>query len=601
MTIRSVAVRTALTTAAAAMTLLTAAPAAHATSTPASADIVAWQRSGRPDRLLVVRPGTIGLLDHGSVVRRLYPAFGPLQLSWLAANAGPGWVSYQSGKTRSVRMATAVLLTPGTTLKIGSATGPVHMAAGRTAASGTWITGSHATLDIDDATLTSVAANGTVPAAPDTAGRPYLAMGSGGTMTIRNTTVTGFGRPGSAPARESGVTWGKDSTGSATGSTFRAGRTGLRLTGSTGVTLNTVTAEGSTEDGVVLGGDSDTVVHALTAEANGRNGVVVGGTHHRTLTGVTTRDNQVAGVRAAALRGLTLDGAASHGDRHSGIRLLSCAACAVTKPVVDGAPVGIDVSGAGSRVTVAEPALTGSRGRSGITLAAGIAGATVSGGRVSGFDHGIAVAASHVAVSGTTVSDAGTGVVIYGKASQVALHAVRISGGRVGVTASGTTSGVTLAGVRISGASGKGLSSASPDLRVTGGSVSGSTTAVDLEARSSLDRLSVSGARRGVHLAAGVQASGDSLDVLALRKGVEADSGARMVLTDSRVRAPIALDGEGSVRRDASTTITLPPFPWLGAAALAAITLAVVLQSIHQVRHRGAPRPRVAAHVRNTA
>ncbi|MDX6328228.1 MAG: hypothetical protein QOI83_611, partial [Streptomycetaceae bacterium] len=91
------------------------------------------------------------------------------------------------------------------------------------------------------------------------------------------------------------------------------------------------------------------------------------------------------------------------------------------------------------------------------------------------------------------------------------------------------------------------------------------------------------------------------LDVLAERKGIEVGRKARMDLTDSRVRAPIALSGQGSVQRHGNTQVTLPPFPWLGFAALLALTLAAGLQTVHQVRHRRTPLPRVAGHIRNIA
>lgn len=594
-------IRTALAAAVATTALLTvAAPAAHAADSPAAQDIAAWARSGHPDRLMVIRPGSIALVHHGTVVNRLYPAWGAVPFSWLAANAGSQWVGYDSG-SRTVRVRAAVLLTPGTTLNVGRGTSTVLLTAGKTAASGTWIRGSRATLDIDGVTLASATPGGTRPAPAGTAGRPYLAMGAGGRMDITDTTVTGFGRPGSAPPLESGVTWGKGSTGSADGSTFQGNRTGLRLAGSHGVTLDKVTVKDSVEDGLVLSGDQDTGVRSLTSEANGRNGVSVGGTDGRILSGVTTREDKGVGIKATAQRGLTLTAPVSHADGGGGIRLVSCAYCTVQAAAVDGAPVGVAVSGAGAQVTVGGPRLSGGAGGAGVSLAADIAAATVTGGTIGGYDQGIAVAGPNATVDGTAITGARTGVAVYGHAAHVALRRVKVTGGRVGVTASGTTSGVTLSGVSISDVSGKGLSSASPGLQVTGGSVSGGTTAVDLGASARLRALTVSGARRGVHLAAGVRATGEGLDVLAERKGIEADARARMSITDSRVRAPVALAGKGSVKRLGHTTISLPPFPWLGFAALVALTLAVVLQSVHQVRHRKTPRPRVAAHVRNIA
>ncbi|MBW8800760.1 MAG: right-handed parallel beta-helix repeat-containing protein [Streptomyces sp.] len=589
----------------AAALLAAVAPAAHAAGgTGGDPDVAAWQRSGRPDRLMVIRPGTVALVSHGSVVKRLYPQYGPLPLSWLAANAGGEWIGHapaKTGRSKTVRINTAVLLTPGTTLQMGRRTPTVLMTAGKTPASGTWIRGSRATLDIDGVTLASAAADGSTPAPADLAGRPYLAMGAGGRMTIDDAQVTGLGRGADAPARESGITWGRAATGSATGSTFQGDRTGLRLTGSTGVELDKVTVKDAVQDGVVLDGDRGTTVRGLTVEGSGGNGVTVGGTDRRSLSGVTTSDSHGTGIKATAQHGLTLTATASHHDAGGGVRLISCVSCALDKTVVDGASSAISVSGQGARVTVRDARLTGGADGAGVTLAADIAGATVTGGTISGFDRGIAIGGPDVRVDGTTVSGAGTGVKIYGHASDAALNSVVVHGGRAGVTASDATRGVVLTGVRISGVSGKGLASASTGLTVSGGSVSGALTAVDLGASARLEKLTVSDARRGMHLASGVHAAADGLDILAERKGIEADAGAWISITDSRVRAPTALSGKGTIKRLGHTEVTLPPFPWLGFAALVALTLAVLLQTVHQVRHRRTPRPRVAAHVRNTA
>ncbi|MFE6893576.1 right-handed parallel beta-helix repeat-containing protein [Streptomyces sp. NPDC057694] len=553
-------------------------------------DVAAWARNGRPERLVVLRPGTVALVRRGVVVRRLYPGPGAVTPGWLSANAGKGWITYTPGTQPTMRVRAAILLTPGSALQIRPADGTVLMATGRTAASGTWIKGSRAVLDLAGATLRSA---GRGPA------RPYLAMGAGGRMDIVRSSVTGLGRAG--PAAQSGVTWGRGSTGSAVLSVFHGNRTGLRLTGAHGVRLDRVTVTGSAEDGVVLNGDRGTTVRALSAVAGGRHGVVVGGTDGRVLTGVATRANRGTGIKITPQRRLTLTAPVSDGDGSGGIRLMSCASCTVRGPVVRATPAALTVLGADSRVTVSEPDLTGDGSGTGISLAAGIGGATVHGGRAAGFARAVEVAGARVVVDGTTLSDCATGVAVRGRAGPVALRGLDVRARRFGITASGTTRGVSLSGVRIGGTTVKGLSSASPGLRVSGGSVTGALTAVDLRGSARLDRLAVSGAGRGMHLAPGARVSAVGLDVLARRKGVDADEGARLDLTDSRVRAAVALSGDGSVRRHGATEISLPPFPWLGLAALVALGLAVLLQTVHQVRHRRTASPRVAAHVRNTA
>ncbi|MFE9602773.1 right-handed parallel beta-helix repeat-containing protein [Streptomyces hokutonensis] len=594
-------ISTAVTVAVTVLTALSAVSAAMspaAAADPAQSDLAAWQRNGKPDRLIVIRPGVVDLVHHGVIEARRSPGAGDVRMSWLAANAGPDWITQDSDDPSAVQIRAAVLLTPGTTLRIGRVTKKVLFTAGGSAASGTWIRGSRATLDIRDTTLAAVGPGGG-DLADGTGPRPYLYMGAGGRLDISDSTVSGFGLSGRAPSRFSGVTWGKGSTGSAVRSTFQGNRTGLRLAGSVGVRLNDVTAKDSAEDGFVLNRDTGTSVTGLTARSNGRNGVTVGGTDGRTLSRVTTRDNKGFGVRATPQNGLSLVRADSGSDRGGGIRLLSCVNCTVSDATVRHTKTAVSVTGPGSQVTVDKPRL--SDGRTGISLGEDIRSATVTGGTVGDFTRGVSVSGPRVTVAGTRIDGSRTGISVAGRAHDVALREVTIAGSRTAVTAAATTTGVSLTSVQVRNASGKGLASASTGLRIKGGSVSGAGTAVDLGAPARLDGLTITGAQRGIHLSRAVRATGTELDVLAERKGIEADRGAVIDITDSRVRAPLAMAGDGEIVRHGHTEVTLPPFPWLGFAAIVALLSAIGLQTVHQVRHRRTPRPKVARHVRNTA
>lgn len=562
-------------------------------SDPAASDLAAWQRTGQPDRLLVIRPGVVDLVRHGVLESRRFSGSGAIPLSWLVTNTGSEWIDRHGNDLSVVQIRAAVLLSPGSGLRIGAVTKKVLFTTGDSTASATWIRGSRATLDIRDTTLAATGPSG------GTTVRPYISMGAGGRLDITDSTVSGFGLTERASSRFSGVTWGKGSTGSAVGARFEGNRTGLRLEGSAGVRLNNVTVEHSLQDGVVLSGDTGTSAAGLTSRSSGRNGVVVGGTAKRTLSGITTGNSAGIGIRATPQNGLTLTGIQSHSDRGGGIRLLSCAECTITGAVVQGTQVAVAVTGPGSRAVVKAPRLTGSR--TGISLDEDIESATVTGGTVSGFQRGIAVSGPKVTVTGTRIENCLTGISLNGKARHAVLHDVRIDDCRTGMTASATTTDVSLTGVQVTNASGKGLTSASPGLRVTDCRVSGASTAIDLAASALLDKVTITGAHRGIHLTRGVRATGTALDVLAERKGIEADRGAVIDITDSRIRAPLALGGAGRILRHGRTVVTLPPFPWLGGAAILALLTAIALQTVHQVRHRHTPRPQVPRHVRNTA
>ncbi|GAA2274532.1 hypothetical protein GCM10010145_51870 [Streptomyces ruber] len=573
-----------------------AAPGAGAAGDP---DVAAWQRNDRPDRLVVIRPRSVSLVERGTVVRRLVPPAGVVPLSWLATSTGGRWVAYDARDRSTVRVGAALLLTPNTILRVDERTRNVLMAAGTTAASGTWIRGSRAALDIEGVTLTSVGADGSRPAPADAPGRPYVAMGAEGRLDIRGSTITGFGREGRAV--QSGVTWGRMSTGSVTFSTFDGNRTGLRLSGASGVTLREVTVQRSAGDGIVLGEDRATTADGLTAQGNGGGGVVLdGGPDPRVLTGVVTRNNGKAGVRAVDQAGLRLESPVSHGD-DSGIELVACTDCTVSWPTVHGTSRdALRVRGDGGRVTVERPRLNGNGHGTGIRLEPGTTVARVTGGKVVGFARGIDVGGSHAEVADISLADNRVGIGVGGRADRVSLQGLLIRGGHTGVTVGRGTRHVTLSGFGIKGAASKGLVSASPGLRASAGRISGSTSSVVLQARADLSGLTIDETHRAVHLSSGVRATGHDLDILAQRRGIQTDHEARMDLTDSRVRAPMALTGDGRTERHGRTTVSLPPFPWLGVAALSALLLAAVLQTVHQVRHRRTPRPKVATHVRNT-
>ncbi|MFJ9709425.1 right-handed parallel beta-helix repeat-containing protein [Streptomyces sp. NPDC101234] len=573
------------------------ASTAHAAD-PAQSALAAWQRVGRPDRLIVIRPGAVDLVHQGVLVSRRGRKAGAVPMSWLVADTGPNWIAQSADDPSVVQVKAAILLSPGAGLRIGEVSKKVLFTAGDSATSATWIRGSRASLDIRDTTLAAAGPDGGSPGDSSPV-RPYIYMGAGGRLDVTDSTVTGFGLRGKAPANFSGVTWGTGSSGSAVGATFEDNRTGLRVAGATGVRLDDVTAKDSVEDGVVLNRDTGTSVARLTAAGSGRDGVVVGGTAGRSLSGVTTRDSKGTGVKATSQDGLRLLGVDSRSDRRGGIRLLSCRNCTVTDAAVQHTDVALAISGPGSAATVDNPRL--SDGRTGISLGKDIRSATVAGGTVSGFERGISVSGPRTTVTRTRVADSRTGITVRDKAHDVALTDVTVAGGRTGVTAASTATHVSLTRARIEDASAKGLTSASPQLLVKGGSVSGANTAVDLRAPARLDGLAVTDAYRGLHLAANVHAAGTGLDVLAEHKGVEADRGAVLDVTDSRVRAPLALAGAGRIMRHGRTQVTLPPFPWLGFAAIVALLASIALQTIHQVRHRGTRAPKVARHVRNTA
>jgi hypothetical protein len=136
---------------------------------------------------------------------------------------------------------------------------------------------------------------------------------------------------------------------------------------------------------------------------------------------------------------------------------------------------------------------------------------------------------------------------------------------------------------------------------ITGGTISGGDTGVDAGAAVSLSGTAISGASIGLHAAAGVEVRADRISIRALRTGAHLEDGGGLLLSGSTVLAPVGI--KGRVVYSGHNTVALPPFPWLGIVAIAAIVLGLLLETVHALRQAGRISTRAVApdHVLNTA
>ena len=141
----------------------------------------------------------------------------------------------------------------------------------------------------------------------------------------------------------------------------------------------------------------------------------------------------------------------------------------------------------------------------------------------------------------------------------------------------------------------------SHDTTITGGKISGGDTGVDTGSAVSLSGTAISGASLGLHAAAGVEVHAAHISIKALRTGAHVEDGGGLALSDSTVLAPVGI--KGRVGYSGHNTVALPPFPWLGIVAIAAIVLGLLLETVHALRQAGRISTRAAApdHVLNTA
>jgi Right handed beta helix region len=136
---------------------------------------------------------------------------------------------------------------------------------------------------------------------------------------------------------------------------------------------------------------------------------------------------------------------------------------------------------------------------------------------------------------------------------------------------------------------------------ITGGTLSGGDTGVDTAAALSVSGTAISGASVGLHAAAGAEVRADRVSINALRTGAHLEAGGGLLLSGSTVLAPVGI--KGRVVYSGHNTVALPPFPWLGVVAIAAIVLGLLLETVHALRQAGRFSTRSTApdHVLNTA
>jgi hypothetical protein len=596
-----------------------------------------WDSHGRPATLTVVGPTRVYVLRDGVLQLNLTRPSGPLSVLWLAQNLPDQWASWPAAGV--ARLNSAVVVTDGSSLTAGSRQlSTLQLTDGASI----WV--GRGSLAATGITITSIAPATGKPLPSTDPARPFVLAGRGATLTLDNVTVTGLGN--SAAPDHAGVTWGKGATGHAAAVKVTGGYAGLRLAASVAVTLRQVTVTGSAKDGLVLVNDTGTTLDSVVSEENGGNGLRLGqGPANRTVAGVTTSGNTGFGIAAGNISGLTIDRLGSSGDTAGGIELTGCAGCTVTAATTTNDHVGVKVSRASSQVKIVGGTFSG--GAYGVFVGAQSTGVTLSGITVQGAaSYGVDVSGRDVTVAGGKIASAGTGVRIGPGSDTVAVNAAAVSGGsRAGVAIAGsnvTVKRTTVQGghdgiqvylnahtveldsdtvtnardaivvakgaaaVRILnpvliGFAGNAISNSSAGLAVTNGRLHGGGTAVATVAPMSLTGTQIDQVTEGMHIGPRVTVNAGRISILAEKTGVSIAPGGRLELADSKVLAPIGIKGD--VRYSGTNVIALPPFPWLGVVAIAAVLLGFILEALHATRQpkRRPTREVAPEHVVNVA
>jgi hypothetical protein len=568
--------------------------AAQRAAAAASATAI-WTRTGRPNQLVIVRGTHIDLAVNGRQTSRAVRPAGPLTVAALAKYLPAGWLNLPGNG--SATLSASIVLTAGTLLDNGPDVRVLNLASGANSNTAAAIWVGRATLNLHGLTINTVD-----PPAGPTAQRGFLVAGSGGTLNIADATLTNLGSPppgtpttpATTPAPptaqpagtriESGLMYAPGSTGSIMRSTLKGNGVGLELSGSRNVHLDTVTVAQSRSDGLLLRGDQGTTMKAVHSQHNQGNGVLVSGpSGNRPISGFDTLGNQRFGLAVTHQNGPQISDVSTSRDQGGGIRLTGTTGASLTNVATSDSPVGVLANGSSKQLKLTGLRITG--GQRGIVATDGVGTVEIASAQIrDAAQTGIALAATDSNMHQVTIQDSTTGVQVGGRAARTTVTDTHITGGHTGIRVAKDTQVVTLNQITTDGVSGIGISTASPGIKIINARISGGTTGINTRAAADISGTAVSGVSEAIHSGPSAKVTGEKVDLLGANSGIKVDPTGVFLLTDSRVRAHLALRGQ--VDLFGQNTISPPPFNWIGAFGILFVALALLLELAHFSRQR---------------
>jgi hypothetical protein len=538
-----------------------------------------WESHGRPNRLIIVRADTVDTVEAGGLLVQAPRVPGPATLAELAAVAPAGWVVLGPSTPRISAM---VVLGPKVVLDLHGAGPTVQLVGGPTAAEAASIHTGSGQLSAQRITVTSVdpATGLPMPLGP---GRPFVSVGVGGRLLATDATFSDLGTPITEPDGRPGVGFGAGSNGSLVRTSLLRNSAGLRLNGSSGVRLESVLITGSAADGLVLRGDRGTRMSDVRVEHNGGNGVLVTGpSTDRPVTGIATSGNAAFGVALVGQTGSRVAGVTSYADGAGGLQLSAGADVTVAGFDAVDQPIGVLTHVGAARVTLDDVHVIG--GERGVVVDKTTAGLALTGSRIERTAIGVAIAGRGVRLQGVQIGDSRSGVRIERGASDVSTVGLTVSGGQDGVVVAPGTSGVALRDLVTDGVTGYGVRTAGPNTEIVGGRIGGGETGIAADAATTVRDTEISRVDVGIRARSAQPVAVQAVVVIAETSGIAVDTGSRVVLTDSQVRAAEAV--HGAVDLVGHNELSLPPLNALSMIGIPLVVLALLLDQLQRFRAR---------------
>jgi Right handed beta helix region len=546
-----------------------------------------WESHGRANRLIIIRQLSVDVISNGRLTRQVPRAGGALTLSALDRFVPNDWLTV---KDESADLASAIVLTAGTTLTLGGDVQTVRLAGGRDDTDASSIYTGRGRLNLRGVTVSSYdeATGAPMPIGP---GRPFLVVSGGGRFESTDATVQDLGTPTNEAGARAGIGLGLGSTGSLVRTTLARNSVGLKLDRSISVRLQDVTVRESESDGLVLRGDRGTTMAGVKAERNGGNGVLVTGPSvERPITGISASGNAAFGIALLGQTGSKIDAVDTASNTVGGVRVSWSTDILLRNVTTADDPIGVYTHVGSAGIVLERVHLIGAR--RGLQVEKTTRGLKISDSTIEKASiTGVAIGGHEVTLDRLTVNDSTTGVRVERGAGDVTAQGLSLAGGDDGFVALTATTNIVLRNLTVDGASRTALRTFSPDLQLVNGRLTGSSTGIDAGAATIISATTIGGVDEGIRARSPDYIKVNNADVSAFTVGINAAPGSPITLTDSRVDALEAI--RGNVQQAGANRLSLPPLNLLGAIGVPLILLALILEQVQALRqggHRSATR-----------
>ena len=301
------------------------------------------------------------------------------------------------------------------------------------------------------------------------------------------------------------------------------------------------------------------------------------------ISGISTTGNKSYGVSINGQKNVEISDLTLSGDQAGGLEINRTTDSKIHDVTTTDEPNGVFLHVNSANMVL--DAMTISGGRTGIvvektTKNLRVTGSTIDNAHVAG----MAIGGQTTLLDGLTVKASRTGVRVERGAGGVTVNKLSLVGGDDGLVTSGGTTGIVVNDLTTDGVD-NALRNLSPGMQITGGTIRGGRTGMDLQAGTTVKGIQVGLTTTGIRARAVDPVALDAVSVDAVSVGVESQPGTAVTLRDSSVHALEAV--RGSVTLLGSTDLSLPPLNLLGAIGLPLILLAILLEVMHLLRSRG--------------